>query len=136
MISTLKQGMPLEALRITPTRTQLFSFSAITWNRHKIHFDQAQARLEGFPDVVVQRGLLGNFLARFVTERAGPGARLERLQWKVLRSAFPEQEIACTGEVIEVSEIGGAKAAVCSLKITNHDGQEIAVGEAGVRFTP
>jgi len=37
-------------LRVTPNRTQLFTFGAITWNRHVIHFDRTQAQAEGFSD--------------------------------------------------------------------------------------
>lgn len=121
-------------LRVTPSRTQLFSFGAITWNRHKIHFDRAHAEAEGFEDVVVQRGLLGDFLARSVQRWAGPGARLERLMWKVSQSAFPDQELRCQGEVTKVSREGEASVAECALRIMNPEGAQIAAGEARVRF--
>lgn len=121
-------------LRVTPNRTQVFTFGAITWNRHKIHFDRAQAEAEGFSDVVVQRGLLGNFLARSVTGWAGTEGRLERLQWKVIQSAFPDQELRCQGEVTKVSEEGGASVVDCSLRIMNPDGAQVVLGEARVRF--
>lgn len=121
-------------LRVTPSRTQLFTFCAITWNRHKIHFDQAHARAEGFRDVVVQRGLLGNLLARSVAGWAGANARLERLVWKVTQSAFPDQELRCQGEVTRVTEEGGASIVECALRIMNPDGAQVAAGEARVRF--
>jgi len=121
-------------LRITPSRTQLFAFCAITWNRHKIHFDRAQAEAEGFGDVVVQRGLLGDFLARSVERWAGRDARLERLMWKVNHSAFPDQELRCQGEVTKVLQEGGASVVECALRIMNPDGAQVAAGEARVRF--
>jgi hydroxyacyl-ACP dehydratase HTD2-like protein with hotdog domain len=121
-------------LRVTPSRTQLFSFCAITWNRHKIHFDRAHAEAEGFKDVVVQRGLLGDFLARSVQRWAGPSARLERLSWKVSQSAFPDQELRCQGEVTRVSREGEASVAECTLRIMNPEGAQVAAGEARVRF--
>jgi hydroxyacyl-ACP dehydratase HTD2-like protein with hotdog domain len=121
-------------LRVTPDRTQVFTFGAITWNRHKIHFDRAQAEAEGFPDVVVQRGLLGNFLARSVAGWAGASGRLERLQWKVNQSAFPDQELRCQGEVTRVSDEAGTPVVDCALRIMNPDGAQVASGEARVRF--
>jgi len=121
-------------LRVTPSRTQLFTFCAITWNRHKIHFDRAQAEAEGFKDVVVQRGLLGNFLARSVAGWAGADAHLERLMWKVNQSAFPDQELRCQGEVTKVSEEGETRVVDCALRIMNPDGAQVAAGEARVRF--
>ncbi len=119
-------------LRVTPTRTQLFTFGAITWNRHKIHFDRAHAEAEGFRDVVVQRGLLGNFLARSVLAWSGPAGRLERLHWKVQNSAFPDQELRCQGEVTAVSEDGSVVD--CTLRILDPQGANVASGEARVRF--
>lgn len=121
-------------LRVTPDRTQLFAFGAITWNRHKIHFDRAQAQAEGFADVVVQRGLLGNFLARSVSAWAGPRARIERLTWKVLRSTFPDHELRCQGEVTAVAEERGERLVDCALRIVNPEGHHIADGAARVRF--
>jgi len=121
-------------LRVTPSRTQLFTFCAITWNRHKIHFDRAHAQAEGFNDVVVQRGLLGNFLARSVARWAGTEGRLERLVWKVNQSAFPDQELRCQGEVANVVEENGSRVVDCVLRITNPEGVQVAAGDARVRF--
>jgi hydroxyacyl-ACP dehydratase HTD2-like protein with hotdog domain len=121
-------------LRVIPSRTQLFTFGAITWNRHKIHFDRAHAEAEGFSDVVVQRGLLGNFLARSVARWAGAAGHLERLQWKVQQSAFPDQELRCLGEVTKVLEGGAGSIVECALQILDARGGQVAVGEARVRF--
>ena len=121
-------------LRVTPNRTQLFAFGAITWNRHKIHFDRAHAEAEGFPDVVVQRGLLGNFLARTIESWAGESAEIEQLRWKVLRSAFPDAELRCQGMVTKVSEAAGARVVECALRILDQAGEQVAVGDARVRF--
>lgn len=109
-------------------------FSAITWNRHQIHFNKDQAEAEGFPDVAVQRGLIGNFLARFVMGWAGGAATLERLQWKVMQSAFPGKELKCQGEVTAVSESGDARKINCALWIENSDGAQVAAGEAIVNI--
>lgn len=129
-------GTSLGEWRITPSKSQIFMFSAITWNRHQIHFNADQAKSEGFPDIVVQRGLIGNFLARFVTEWAGRHGHLERLRWKVLRSAFPGQELRCGGEItrIESEDIDGNKRAECMIRVLNPDGLQVAEGEARVRL--
>lgn len=119
-------------LAITPTATQLFMFSAITWNRHQIHFNLNQAKEEGFPAVAVQRGLLGNFLARLVTEWGSDLATLERLQWKVQQSAFPNQQLECIGEVKGPASEAGLTA--IELKILNPDSAVVATGEAWVRL--
>lgn len=127
-------GSPLKELRVTPSKTQLFMFSAITWNRHQIHFNKDQAIAEGFPDVAVQRGLIGNFLSRLVYDWAQPYGELEKLQWKVIQSAFPGQELCCQGQVIEVAELNGTQKLTCALQVINHNGKTVATGEAKVKF--
>ena len=127
-------GTRIGELRVTPSKTQMFMFSAITWNRHQIHFNRDQAEAEGFSDVAVQRGLLGNFLSRLMTDWAGGSGRLIRLQWKVVKSAFPGEELTCQGEVTAVTDAGVAKQVDCAIRILNSAGELIATGEARVEF--
>ena len=39
-------GAPLDLrdIEYRPSRLQLFRFSAVTWNAHRIHYDEAYAR--------------------------------------------------------------------------------------------
>ncbi len=129
----LRPGSSVGELRFTPTRSHVFMFSAITWNRHHIHYDKDKALAEGFPDVAVQRGLMGNYLARLMTNWSGEHGQLERLEWKVVKSSYPGQELCCAGQVAEVAEVGAAKYVRCALGIVSV-GEQIAIGEARVRF--
>lgn len=46
-------------LRLTPTSTMLFRFSALTYNAHRIHYDyRYTTQVEGFPDLIVHGPLL------------------------------------------------------------------------------
>lgn len=123
-------GLSLGDYKVTPSKTQLFMFSALTWNRHQIHFNRDQAELEGFPDVAVQRGLIGNFLAQFVTNWIADYGFLKNLQWKVLQSAFPDQELKCVGEVSLISNDREKNEINCALRVLNAAGTPIAIGEA------
>lgn len=133
-IGELSPGVSLGELRLTPTRSQVFMFSAVTWNRHRIHFDKEQAAAEGFPDVAVQRGLLGNYLVQLVGAWAGKPARIQRLHWRVIRSAFPEQELRCQGIVTDVAKLRDITRVDCALRILNPKYEQVAVGDARVRF--
>lgn len=59
------------------TTTQLFRYSAITFNGHRIHYDRAYAReVEGYPGLVVHGPLQTTMLHRFATDLRGtPPAR-------------------------------------------------------------
>jgi hydroxyacyl-ACP dehydratase HTD2-like protein with hotdog domain len=53
--SQLQLPAPIPALVVTPDHTQIFMFSAATWNRHHIHYSKDAALAEGLPDVVAAR---------------------------------------------------------------------------------
>lgn len=99
----------LPELRVLPTPMQIFMFSAVTWNRHHIHYSAEAARAEGHPDVVVQRSLIGNYFARHAGAWLGPEGRIGRLSWRVVGSAVPHQWLRCNGVVQDrLDEAGGA----------------------------
>ncbi len=126
--------MPLPELEIVPDHMQIFMFSAITWNRHHVHYSKDAAVAEGLPDVVVQRALLGDFLARAVGDWAGDEADLRELSWKVRSSATPNASLRCQGEVTAVQVSDGATFADCDLRIVRDDDELVASGSARVEL--
>ena len=122
-------------LIVCPDRTQVFMFSAITWNRHLIHYSKDAAISEGLPDIVVQRALIGNFLARLITDWVGDSAELRRLAWKVTRSALPGRDIVCRGKIKERMDSDGDKCLICEVTAYNENDELIASGDATVVFT-
>jgi hydroxyacyl-ACP dehydratase HTD2-like protein with hotdog domain len=90
-----------ELVRV-PTAVQLFAFSAATSNAHRIHYDAAYARSEGYPDVLVQSHLHACFLAQALRQAWGPGAQLMRLRWQNRAPAVPGDRLTISGRVTEV----------------------------------
>lgn len=121
-------------LTVCPDHAQVFMFSAITWNRHHIHYSKDAAIREGLPDVVVQRGLIGNFLARLITNWVGDQAELRKLAWKVTRSALVGKNIVCRGRIREKKDSKEEKCLICEITASNEKGELIASGEATVVF--
>jgi len=122
-------------LVVCPDHKQVFMFSAITWNRHHIHYSKDAAILEGLPDVVVQRGLIGNFLARLLTDWVGTSGELRKLEWKVIRSALPGKDIVCKAKIMEKFDSEEEKHLICEVTASNEKAEPIASGEAMVVFT-
>lgn len=57
---------------VVPNETLLFQYSALGFNSHKIHIDRSHARnVEGFPDLVVNGGLVTLLLTEFLRSEAG-----------------------------------------------------------------
>ena len=62
---------------VTVDETQMFFFSAATYNGHRIHYDKQWARdVEGYDDVLVQGPLQAALLARALTDWIGGDGRL------------------------------------------------------------
>jgi hydroxyacyl-ACP dehydratase HTD2-like protein with hotdog domain len=102
-ICSLTENMDLPLMDFCIARPQLFMFSAITWNRHRIHYDLNAARAEGYPDVLVHRGLIGNLFCRYISSYF-PNFFIAQLDWKVLQSVNPDQTLTCNGQVGSIGE--------------------------------
>ncbi|WOX14826.1 acyl dehydratase [Streptomyces sp. N50] len=85
--------------RYTHSTVQLFRFSAVSWNSHRIHYDAGFAASEGFPDVVVQSTLHGETLTRYALAWAGPNSRLETVSWRNRTTAVADEPLTWTGTV-------------------------------------
>jgi 3-methylfumaryl-CoA hydratase len=67
--------------RRRPTTVQLFRFSAITFNSHRIHYDDAYAReVEGYPALVVHGPLTAMSVAASIEHQTGRPLRTFRFR--------------------------------------------------------
>jgi hydroxyacyl-ACP dehydratase HTD2-like protein with hotdog domain len=80
---------------------QLFRFSAVSWNSHRIHYDAAYAASEGFPGTVVQSTLHGEMLVRHALDWAGPDARLAAVSWRNQATAVADEPLTWKAVVQE-----------------------------------
>ena len=75
-MSTVQIGDELPKMKKQASEAELFLYSAASFNPHRIHYDRAYANFEGHDDLVVHGPLQGSWLTQFVTDWAGPRARL------------------------------------------------------------
>lgn len=85
--------------RYTHSTVQLFRFSAVSWNSHRIHYDAGFAASEGFPGAVVQSTLHGETLTRYALAWAGPDSRLKTVSWRNRTTAVAGEPLTWTGTV-------------------------------------
>lgn len=128
-LDNLQIPAAIPELRLTPDHTQIFMFSAATWNRHHIHYSKDAALAEGLPDVVVQRALIGNLFARLLTNWLGDAGEIRELGWKVTQSAVPGRELTVSGNAVAASGAAGREIN-CDLAIADAQGRAIASGHA------
>ena len=82
---------------IVPDTTLLFRYSALTFNGHRIHYDQAYAREEeGYPDLVVHGPLTATLLQQLALEHGG-GRALANFEFRGVSPLFVAQRFRVEG---------------------------------------
>jgi hydroxyacyl-ACP dehydratase HTD2-like protein with hotdog domain len=130
-VDDVNVGDDLPVVARRASRTQLFLYSAATWNPHRIHYDAEYARYEGHPDIIVHGPLQGAWFTQFVTDWAGPSGRILSATWQNRGSALPDEDLDFTGRVT------GIDGDVVHLEIREQratDGQVLMPGTATVRL--
>jgi hydroxyacyl-ACP dehydratase HTD2-like protein with hotdog domain len=96
----VETGSAITRLTVTVTETQMFFFSAATYNGHRIHYDKDFARnVEGYDNVLVQGPLQAALLSRALTDWIGGAGRLVGFSVQNRAIAHPGQELAFGGVV-------------------------------------
>ncbi len=86
---------------VTPDEVQLFRYSALTFNGHRIHYDRTYAReIEGYPDLVVHGPLISTLLLDLVP-RSLPGATVREYAYRAVRPTFLGNTFSVCGRVAE-----------------------------------
>jgi hydroxyacyl-ACP dehydratase HTD2-like protein with hotdog domain len=105
----------------TPDTTQLFRYSALTFNGHKIHYDVDYCRsVEGYPNLVVHGPLVATMLAALAQSMAPAPLRSFRYRAKrpallsgdpiTLTGALEERGAALSARLASGAESMGANA--------------------------
>ncbi|KAA1014243.1 acyl-CoA dehydrogenase [Paraburkholderia panacisoli] len=90
---------------VRPDTTLLFRYSALTFNGHRIHYDQSYARdEEGYPDLVVHGPLTATLLQQFAVRHAG-GRRLAGFDFRGVSPLFVGREFRLEGREADASSI-------------------------------
>ena len=118
-----------EAVELRTDPTLLFRFSALTYNTHRIHYDQPYVTgVEGYPGLVVHGPLLALMLAE-IPRRHRAGRGVARCEYRLSRPVFagatvradhadpdPEDDAAGGGDALRV--VGGVPGTPPSITAT------------------
>jgi hydroxyacyl-ACP dehydratase HTD2-like protein with hotdog domain len=93
-------GQTIPVLTVTVDETQMFFFSAATYNGHRIHYDKEWARdTEGYDTVLVQGPLQAALLSRALTDWIGGSGRLVAFSVQNRAIAYPGQALTLGGVI-------------------------------------
>jgi hydroxyacyl-ACP dehydratase HTD2-like protein with hotdog domain len=117
-------GDAIPTLAVTVDPTQMFFFSAATYNGHRIHYDKTWAtEVEGYPDILVHGPLQAALLARAVTDWVGPDGRLVSYAIQNRASAFPGEELRFAGTVTGKHDADDDGRGLVDLEIRGEKGE-------------
>ena len=98
MSNMFRVGDQLPPLKHTATPLQLFRYSAVTWNPHRIHFDEPYAREEGHAGIALHSHLRAALALRCVTEGLGTGWRITKVAYRLRKPVYAPADVAyCRG---------------------------------------
>ncbi len=103
MTRIFQVGDLLPPLRHTATPFQLFRYSAVTWNPHRIHFDETYAREEGHRGLALHSHLRAALALRCVTEDLGPGWQVTNVSYRLRRPVYAPADLTYTARVTAVA---------------------------------
>ncbi len=116
------------------SNSQLFFFSAATYNGHRIHYDLPYAQSEGHPTIIVHGPLQSALLAKTLRNWVGPRGRLLRLRTQNRASAFPDEQLIFGGRVSAARIEAGEGIVECEVWEQKEDGRVIIPGSATVQL--
>ncbi|TVT61312.1 hypothetical protein FNH05_02935 [Amycolatopsis rhizosphaerae] len=103
-IAGVRVGDTLPPLEIPLTRTLIVAGALATRDYEDVHHDPSLAEQRGTPDTYMSINNTNGFVGRFVTDWAGPAARLLRLCTRLGVPNFPGDTMTLTGEVVAVDD--------------------------------
>jgi hydroxyacyl-ACP dehydratase HTD2-like protein with hotdog domain len=106
MSTTFEVGDVLPRLTHTATPLQLFRYSAVTWNPHRIHFDERYAHQEGHAGVALHSHLRAALALRCVTEGLGPDWEITSAAYRLRKPVYAPVELVYTARVTAVDDDG------------------------------
>jgi 3-methylfumaryl-CoA hydratase len=86
-LSSARPALHTQCVR--PDPVQLFRYSAVTFNGHRIHYDRPYATdVEMYPGLVVHGPLLATLLIEFLRHAVAPGLALKHFEFRAKRPTF------------------------------------------------
>jgi acyl dehydratase len=113
-------GEQLPPLEIPLTRTVITGGAIATRDYLEIHHDTEAARERGLPDIITNILTTQNWVGRFVTDWAGPAARLRRVAVRLGAPNHPGDTLRFTGEVVDVAGSAVTVAVVATNSLGDH----------------
>ncbi len=112
-------GDELPAFELPVTSTVIVAGAIASRDFMPVHHDAEYARTQGAPDMFMNILTTNGYVARFVTDWAGPEVMLRHVKIRLGVPAIPGQPLRFTGRVIGVSEQGDERTIDLEVRAAN-----------------
>jgi acyl dehydratase len=112
-------GDELPAFELPVTSTVIVAGAIASRDFMPAHHDPEFARGQGAPDVFMNIHTTNGYVARFVTDWAGPEAMLRHVKVRLGVPAIPGQSLRFSGRVVGVREEGDERAIDLEVRAAN-----------------
>jgi hypothetical protein len=99
VLSRIQVGDPLPELRVPLTSSLIVAGAVASRDFTRVHHDKAAAQATGMSDVFMNILTTEGWVSRFVTDWAGPDARIRKLSLKLGAPNLPGDVMIMTGKV-------------------------------------
>ena len=118
-------GDELPTLVIPLTRTLIVATAIASRDYQDVHHDPGLAQERGSPDIFMNILTDTAYCSRFITDWAGPDARITRLAIRLGVPVFPGHTLTYTGEVTEVTRQEDEIMIDVALRAVNELGEHV-----------
>ena len=128
--SVAEIGDQLPSLTLGPIdQADLVLYANASGDQNPIHIDQDFAKKSGLPDVIAHGMLIMSYLGRLLTN-AVPQSQIKSFSVQFSNMTHLNQEIICTGKVLEKNSIDDKEVVTVSLKVEDLQGKKKIIGQA------
>ena len=103
-LENINVGDKLPELEIPITALQIVSGAIATQDFENVHHDKAAAQAAGTPDIFMNILTTNGLVGRYLTDWAGPDARIKRIQLKLGAPNFPGDIMLLSGKVNAIAD--------------------------------
>jgi len=116
---TFEVGDELPVFELPVTSTVIVAGAIASRDFMPAHHDPDFARAQGAPHMFMNILTTNGYVSRFVTDWAGPHARVRSIKIRLGAPAIPGKPLRFTGQVVGASEDGGERVIEVAVRAAN-----------------
>lgn len=124
--SELSVGDALPEFELPITAKLVVSTAMASQDFQDVHHDKDAAIAKGTPDIFMNILTTNGFVGRYLTDWAGPGSRIKKIQFNLGAPNYPGDTMIMSGEVTELSQDGDHHLAHVNFKGKNGMGNHVS----------